>query len=290
VNIAFWMACAGKMLAASLPLDGVVETHPFAGGVLAFAQHMTGDSEKSLATARRAISKGFDDPWTLHAVAHSLYSLGRSQECALWLVKHRSRTAACSTFMKTHMEFHLGMCLLDLQDGRALEELLDGPLWGSLSATERTDYWAATGVLNILWKAALRGIEVHTSALHIKSSLEQLQAADVSKSKVFSLCILRWISPCTWLEKIKATGDEVFTAVAMAIHAAYKEQDWEACADALHPIVERLHELGASPEQREVIDEFVAVAIKTAGRPLEPHLKKLRRANVAWYDQLSGAS
>merc|ERR1711894_863266 len=101
----------------------------------------------------------------------------------------------------------------------------------------------------------------------------------------------------TWLDKIRGCGHEVFTAVAEAIQAAYIPSDrpsrsntpdsWVACANSLTPVAARLHELGASPEQREVLHEFVAIAFKGAGRPLDTWLAEHRRSNVAWYDQLT---
>ena len=185
VNIAFWMACTGKMLDAASLLDPHVEEQPFAGGILAFAQHMAGDSNLAEKTARQAIEKGFDDPWTLHAVAHSLYSLGRVEECAAWLQEHRAASKGCSTFMRTHMEFHLALAFIDLKDESSLSALIAGPLWGGLPEEEKKDYWAATGVLAVLWKAELRGLKVlgdSTIAAEVLRILE-VEGALVSKSQ-----------------------------------------------------------------------------------------------------------
>merc|ERR1719215_1713888 len=291
VNIAFWMACAGKMLAAGCLLGSVADTTPFAGGVLAFAQHMSGDSELAEKTARAAMEKGFDDPWTLHAVAHAMYSLGRSAECAEWLVQHRPKLTDCSTFMKTHFEFHLALCLVDLENGRGLAELLKGPLWGGLQPDEQQDYWAATGVLNALWKGELRGLVVEGAEGFAASALSRLTGADPMKSKVFSLCIFRWLGPdarSAWLDEIRRSGHDVFIAVADAVQVAHHGRgDWSTAAEALLPVADRLAELGASPEQREVIEEFVAVALAKAGHPLAGWLEKNRRPSVAWYDGLA---
>eukprot|EP00928_Gymnodinium_smaydae_P079414 TRINITY_DN63350_c0_g1_i1.p1 TRINITY_DN63350_c0_g1~~TRINITY_DN63350_c0_g1_i1.p1 ORF type:complete len:393 (+),score=48.75 TRINITY_DN63350_c0_g1_i1:178-1356(+) len=286
-NLAFWMACAGKMLQAGRILEGVVESKPFAGGILAFAQHMEGDSELAESIAKKAIAKGFDDPWTLHAVAHALYSMGKSQECQIWLAQHRDKTANCSVFMKTHMEFHMALCLIDMEEPIRVAELINGPMWGGLPQQDKDDYWAATGVLNALWKAELRGLDVGNAAQLAAGALEHLTAADVSKSKVFSLCILRWRLSPEWLSKINDVNHATFSAVASAVDMVYNQKDNASAAAALAPVVERLHELGASPEQREVIEEFVAVVLSKAGLSLEAWMKRNRRPVVAWYDKLS---
>ncbi|KAK3247558.1 hypothetical protein CYMTET_42946 [Cymbomonas tetramitiformis] len=293
VNIAFWMACAGKMLAAGGLLCEVVNSKPFAGGVLAFAQHMNGDSVSAEQTARRAIELGFKDPWTLHAVAHALYSLGRSAECAGWLRQHRPDVAECSTFMRTHMEFHLALCLLDVSDAAGIAELLNGPLWGALPPTERDDYWAATGVLAVLWKAELREVVVKGPSTLPEITLQHLTGADVTKSMVFSLCILRFkLKGGDWLARIlnaaEDTQNPVFAAVAKAVQAAYAGDGWAQAAALIAPFVERLSELGASPEQREVVEEFAVLTLKRGGYAAEIKrwLSKHHRAGVGFYDQL----
>merc|ERR1712216_52495 len=133
---------------------------------------------------------------------------------------------------------------------------------GTLQNSERDDYWAATGVLGSLWKAELRGIAVHGAQRHADRALEHLLTADPSKSMVFSLCILRWCKSDAWFDKILGsvgeTGDrEVFVAFARAVHQSYQRgNNMEVVADLLAPVFARTDELGASAEQREVIDEF----------------------------------
>lgn len=292
VNVAFWMACAGKMLEAGCLLGRDVARAPFAGGVLAFAQHMAGNSELAEATAREAIAAGFRDPWTLHAVAHCLYSLGRSAECAEWLRAHRAESKDCTVFMRTHMEFHLALCLLDVEDGPGFSALVDGPLWGDLPAEERKDYWAATGVLCALWKAELRGIGPPArTAQVVASALEALRGADPLKSKVFGLCVLR--HDASWLGVLQAADDDVLAAAATAVDAAYRGDGWVASAQRLAPVLGRLDELGASPEQREVLHEFAVQCCIRGGLPQETTstwLGQHRRPGIAFYDSIGTAS
>jgi hypothetical protein len=52
-----------KMLAAANNLKRVVAKKPYAGGILAFAQHLNGHSELAEKTAKAAIKRGYNDPW-----------------------------------------------------------------------------------------------------------------------------------------------------------------------------------------------------------------------------------
>lgn len=302
VNIAFWLACTGKMVNAAGILEDATESTPYAGGILAFAIHMAGASERAETVARNAIAKGFNDPWTIHAVAHSLYSLGRSDECAEWLRQHRSHVQDCSPFMTGHMEFHLGLCLCDLQDTDGLMNLIaNGPMWDTMSKSDREDYWNATGLLNLLWKAEIRGITLHAAKQRIEAlSILDSSGVQVAKSPVFSLCILRWSTGefrDRWEKEINQTENQVLAAVAQAVCAVYpggtevdiSSPQWKEAELHLAPIANVLVKLGASPEQREVIEEFVAIVAKRGvanSIDLREWSERNRRPKVAFYSTI----
>jgi hypothetical protein len=318
VNIAFWMACTEEMLHAGLLVESEIDTTPYAGGILAFCIHMAGDSTKAESIARTAINKGFDDPWTLHAVAHALYSLGRSQECAAWLIDHRSQVEQCSPFMRGHFEFHLGLVLIDMEDSAGLASLIQGPLWGSMALDMKEDYWNAAGLLNILWKAELRGVTSKlTLAQYTPQKREALQllensAADPARSCVFSLCILRWTTAGSFRERWKAalfsSSNQTLVAMARAVDIIYSNSSgennndyapsveqhvWVTAAKEIAPMAEHLDSLGASPEQREVIEEFVGIVGNrsqqdgsTSSIDLKSWDARNRRPNVPFYDSI----
>lgn len=302
VNVAFWMACTGKMLEAGERLASLTDTTPFAGGILSFAIHMSGDSTRAEKIARDAIQKGFDDPWTLHAVAHALYSLGRSKECAAWLTEHRRNVQGCSAFMKGHMEFHLALCLCDMEDSAGLTDLINGPMWSTMPKAEQEDYWNATGLLNLLWKAELRGMAVmaeiqRNEALSIVTSM----GGESTDSPVFSLCIFRWSTGVFregWKNALVHSDNHVLGVVAQAVEVIYangKEVDlssgaWKEAARILAPVTNQLEKLGASPEQREVIEDFVGVVGKRSEDinviDLASWDKRNRRPSVAFYEYI----
>jgi len=261
VSVAFWMVEPAKMLAAAELMLDAVEQQPFAGGVVSFAQHMGTDSATAEATARRAIAKGFDDVWTLHAVAHCMYHEGRLAECQEWCVASRPAAVACTTFMRTHLEFHLALCLIGLKNSEDLTMLVDGPLWGSLPSAERDDHWAAAGLLNVLWKAELHGVELQADT-RVQEALKHLESANVGKSMVFDLCIQRF-KGALWCDQILEIAEKnkqkEFAGFAKAVDAAYVKHDWTLAAQELAPVRADVVKLGASPEQRETIDDFVKV-------------------------------
>jgi hypothetical protein len=300
------MACSGKMLQAAENLP--VATTPFAGGVLAFAQYMNGNVDVAEATARKAILKGFKDPWTIHAVAHCLYSRGKSLECATFLDEYRSHIQTCkpSAFMKGHVEFHQALCYIDLQQESQLGNLINGPLWKGLSDFEQNDYWNAAGLLNVHWKAELRGMPRRDIST-IQQALEILQPTAIpGKSAVFSLCILRWSTQTfriEWKKKLEQSDNPVLVAMTRAIDMIYPGElvsfSEDACETAfkhLAPVANDLEKLGASPEQREVLEEFVGVAAKAAadknGGNVAIDMKQWAARNerpiVAVYDTILG--
>lgn len=296
VNIAFWMACSGSMLEAAKLLEDHIENTPFCGGVLSFAYHMSGDSIWAESIARTAIASGMDDPWTIHAVAHALTSQDSNEECADWLVLHRSKVEHCNTFMKGHMEFHLALSYIYLKDEAKLKNLIYGNLWGTMSEEMKSDYWNAAGLLNVLWKAEIRG--VISNVLHdeqysncINQALEKIESAfkgdaNASKSSVFSLCIFRFTSGSMrekWKKALILSEDnsdnttsssiKVLSSVAKAISILYhggNNDSHQKVLDPLRisgtkqlmePVAGKLSELGASPEQRETIHDFVQMIL-----------------------------
>ena len=268
------MACSEKMLNAGKDLPPV-DTIPYAGGVQAFCQHMNGQHTKAETTARKAIAAGYQDPWTLHAIAHSLYSQGRQEECIQFLDDHRTHIQACnlSAFMKGHLEFHQALCFIALKDSSRLENLINGPLWKDLSDSERNDYWNATGLLNVHWKAELNGLS-NIDKTTVDEALAILQpTASPSKSYVFALCILRWSKGDfrnEWKEQLLKCDSSVLKAMTEAVDLLYPDGtpnlNSAKCKSAQEILLsaeaasfDHLVKLGASPEQREVLDDFLRV-------------------------------
>ena len=320
VNIAFWMACSGDMLQAAKQLTPMVHKVPYAAGVLSFAMYMNSSSSSSAIqeaeqVARRAIDEGFQDLWTLHAVAHCLYAQGKSKECAMFLDGHRKfiQQSQPSAFMKGHMEFHQALCYIDMEDITALHSLIDGPLWKDLTEPEKQDYWNAAGVLNVQWKAELRGIAIHPSSIAEAMAII-MPTASPTKSSVFSLCILRWSRGRfrkEWKKGLLKSDNTVLRDFADAVDFVYPSTSdkhelpafsSEGCVQAVNeylaPNVDTLDQLGASPEQREVVEEFLIVAAKAAGKGKLPistiamssWTNRNYRPNVNFYESVLGLS
>ena len=143
---------------------------------------MQGDHEGAESTGMDAINAGFCDVWTVHAVAHAMFFQGRPRECLQWLETHDEVIKECGPFMRIHIAFHKALCFVDLEDANGLEMMLQGDLWASLSPEEKNDYWTAVSVLNILWKADLRGVKV--SFDYASQALQCLEDFSPKKSKV----------------------------------------------------------------------------------------------------------
>lgn len=128
------------------------------------------------------------------------------------------------------------------------------------------------GVLNVLWKAELNGVQVSAEVVkHFsKDALAHLEAADPSKSMVFSLCIQRFKGEA-WTQRALKAAEEAqhaeFAGFVRAVSAVYEKGDWAMAGFELQGVKATTERLGASPEQREVIDDFVKVVDARAKRP-----------------------
>eukprot|EP00927_Polykrikos_kofoidii_P047613 TRINITY_DN4186_c0_g1_i1.p1 TRINITY_DN4186_c0_g1~~TRINITY_DN4186_c0_g1_i1.p1 ORF type:complete len:400 (+),score=79.67 TRINITY_DN4186_c0_g1_i1:65-1264(+) len=295
-NVAFWLARPVEMLEVASKID---RSKPYAMGWYAFALHSNGRSAEAMEAATAGIAEGHDDPWALHAVAHALHSLGRPAEGVAWCDKHGTAYEGCSTFMMTHIWFHQALFFVDLGNAAGIDELCGGRLWGSLSTQQRRDYWAATGVIGVAWKSELYNITIGSPTTTAADEGAALAAEHaVNRSLVFSLCALRWrcrasaTAAAALLGEMRAVArtdaeTQVWVPTGEAIVAAYTEEDWEKAEAALPPM-ERLDELGGSEEQREVIHEFAALALRAAGKTeaLLTWLAGHRRDNITWYETL----
>jgi len=285
VDVAFWGSDSAGMFNASEKLQNKVKTHPYAGGVRAFAQHVVGDHKGAETTANSALDAGFCDPWTIHAVAHVMYAEGRLKECLDWLDQYKDISKFCGSFMRGHFAFHETLCFVDLEDVSGVEKMLQSTLWDGQSDSDRKDYWNATCVLNVLWKCHLRDMKAPYE--YVQKALASLDDFDASKSKVFSLCILRWNEDA--LRKILDVKNDALTAFAHAVHSAYYEENWQAAYEHLAPYADDIDILGASPEQREVVTEFVGTCLLKA----DANATYIRaiwneqyiRPNVKYYEQ-----
>ena len=139
--------------------------------------------------------------------------------------------------------------------------------------SERDDYWNATGLLNVHWKAELNGlctIDKNT----VDEALTILQpTASPSKSSVFSICILRWSKGHfrnEWKEELYKSDNSVLKAMTEAVDLLYPDGTPDLnsakCKSAQEILLsaeaasfDHLVKLGASPEQREVLDDFLRV-------------------------------
>ncbi|CAB9499585.1 Inherit from NOG: tetratricopeptide repeat domain 38 [Seminavis robusta] len=320
------------MLQLAQAVQELIENTPYAGGVLSFAMHMAGDSMAAEQVAQSAIRKGFDDPWTIHAVAHALSSQGRAHECALWLEQHRAKSSNCNAFMKGHMEFHLALCFIDTCDQAKLDTLIATNLWGTMSKDMKAEYWNAAALLNVLWKAEIHNVKLLSTQKSSDCIEEALQnvtdalsgAANKSKSLVFSLCIFRYTEGSQrdeWNKELiiispndESESDEtqkVLSALASAISIVYHHgggdandnDKWEKAAKLIAPVADKLETLGASPEQREVLEDFVGLVGMMEGNlnrkksknenentdgsiDLQAWYNRNQRPNVSFYERI----
>lgn len=200
--------------------------------------------------------------------------------------------------MFTHIWWHLALFFIDQEDKASLEDLLATTLWGDLRSDFKADYWSCTGILGLLWKVQLRGgaafEDFETTAL-LNEALEFALKFTSTSSQLYT--VVRLWATCVAnnatgtaeiLSAMKASVEstidlarraeleEVWLPFGDAVVAAYgPQQSYQQALALLAPILDRLHVLGGSSEQREVACEFAMDVLlrQKAKDSLEPMVK-----------------
>lgn len=204
--------------------------------------------------------------------------------------------------MFSHIWWHMGLFHVDTEDAGEVQQLLRTHLWDGLPEAFQADFWASTGLLGLLWKLELRcpekeealadrerywqegfrhaaqskGMETFSSPLYTLVVLRAAYRADPEGAEAFGLALLERMRSHAAATQDATRRDElqaVWVPVAETVHALYsdpcpKPEVVAAAQQRLQPVLDRLHVLGGSSEQREVVVEFVMVKVLLAARDL----------------------
>ena len=95
---------------------------PWFFGLWAFAYEENHRLDEAEACAHRALAITDDDPWAHHALLHVWDARADAVSARDWLTTHRKTWSQGNSFIRSHMDWHLALCALDLGDrDRALE-------------------------------------------------------------------------------------------------------------------------------------------------------------------------
>lgn len=244
----------------------------FVLGCYAFALEETGDLAAAEHVGRGAVEMEPSDVWGAHAVAHVMEEGGRAEEGIAWLGTVEPRLAGVGCFRR-HLFWHRALFHLRLHEVEAALALYDSRVWDEPSEDVRDIMNAAS----LLWRLQERGVPVgarrwealaelalnrigdHAWAfadLHYVLCLAAAGRVDAVQGMLASIRerMLRWS------DSQALVHSRVGFTAARAVAAAGLGAPAEQVQDILHPVRDRLRQLGGSHVQRDLLRRMGAGA------------------------------
>jgi tetratricopeptide (TPR) repeat protein len=258
---AFNLGDAAAMCAIA---EGILPAHsqtPQAWGMLAFAQEQCLDVEAAEDSARCALSMRRAEPWAHHAMAHALTTRSRVNEAIRFLETHSETWGDRSIFIREHNWWHLTLLYLDVGDHSRALATYDRELWNIWPEFAQEQIGAASA----LWRLELEGVDVGARwtavgdkiaergfehilpfhDIHFIYALAKAGKIGVAENFLHSLAHHALIArEPVWSEIAFPAAQGIF---------AYATGQYRRAEMLLLPVLGRLHRLGGSPAQRDVI-------------------------------------
>jgi tetratricopeptide (TPR) repeat protein len=265
-----------SMLRAALACLPAAADVAYLHGMLAFAYeecHLLGHAE---AAARHALSLQSREPWAQHALAHVMLTHGRIDEGTAFLESARAGWAGLTSFMDTHLWWHLA--LFYLSRGRFAQALAayDDHCW----ARERDFSQDQVGAVSLLARFECAGIDVgarwHDLGEHLAARRQDVTQPFLTLQYFYGLARTARPEAATLLAAIRAAPENapafsrtVWRDVALPLAeglAAYAAADHEAALRWIKPNLHRLSDIGGSHAQRDLFEQIVLDAMVRSGQ------------------------
>jgi tetratricopeptide (TPR) repeat protein len=233
---------------------------------LAFAFEETGDYAAAERTGRRAVEIDPSDVWGTHAVAHVLEMQGRRKEGIAWLAGLERSWEGKNNFVH-HLWWHRAMFHLELRETDAVLELYDTrfrDLASPLVQAMPDLYIDVQNAASMLFRLERQGVDVGD---------RWNELADKAQARIGD-CFSAFTLP-HWMMALAATGrhgaadlmlkslqedsNRVVREVALPVCEAvlaHRHGEHERAVLGMAPVLERLHELGGSHAQRDVLHQL----------------------------------
>lgn len=307
--VAFVLGDYKAMLQAARICEGECQQTPLFYGLLSFALEQNGEGGLAEVAARRALELDGSDVWAQHCLAHTLYFGGRHEEGTAFLEAHARDWDECMSFMYTHNYFHLAIAHLALGHWCAVERIFDEHVWPleepvpiddgrAFQRTDRSDVQDQLGALGLLLKFELR------RGMYSDDNPLASRWPNVLQHVVLPVRVLDPLHDVLVVHALVRLGrlDEADTAVNTTMHEYVEEQqdaarrndlavqwlgyargvlaagrgDWGTASDLMMQALSRHGgaAMGGSNEQREVLHEFLLLALQKSGQLDEYHVYK----------------
>lgn len=258
---AFNLGDAATMCAVAEAILPAHSQTPQAWGMLAFAQEQCLDVEAAEDSALCALSMRRAEPWAHHAMVHALTTRSRVTEATRLMETHSETWGDRSIFIREHNWWHLALLYLDAGDHKRALAVYDRELWGIWPEFAQEQI----GAVSALWRLELEGVDVgarwtpvaekiaergfeHILSFHDLHFVYALaKAGRIGLAETF----LHSLAHHALVAREPAWSEVAFpTAQGLFAHATGQHRRAEML---LLPVLGKLHRLGGSHAQRDVI-------------------------------------
>lgn len=258
--LAFNQGDAAAMLEVA---KAVMPAHPETAGawsMLAFAHEQNNAIGVAEEAAYRALEINAQDPWAHHAIAHVMETRGKVDDGIAFLTKHAPGWADRSIFVREHNYWHLALFHIDRAEHARALEIFDKHLWGEWREFAQEQI----GAISALWRLEMRGADVGARFEPVvKKVIERWHEHILPFNDLHFIYALarggRARQAQEFLASMKRHGAQDVTGVweSVAIPCAegliaYAEGRFADAAEAIGPVLRRLHLVGGSHAQRDV--------------------------------------
>ncbi len=230
---------------------------------LAFSLEETGDYAAAERAGRRAVELDPTDVWGTHAVAHVLEMQGRREEGVAWLARFERHWEGKNNFVH-HLWWHRAMFHLELRDTGAVLELYDKRFRNLASPLVQAMpdlYIDVQNAASMLFRLERQGVDVgarwNELADKAQTRIGDCQSAFTLPHWMMALAAAgRDGAAGVMLTCIRENQSKVVREVALPVCEAvlaHRRGEHERAVLRMAPVLERLHELGGSHVQRDVL-------------------------------------
>jgi len=249
---------------------------PYLHGMLAFAYEQCHLLDKAEQAARAALDLRRREPWAQHALAHVMLTQGRIDEGAVFLESIQDTWTDLTSFMDTHLWWHLALFYLSQGRVEAALAAYDDHCW----ARERDFSQDQIGAVSLLARFEFAGIDVGTRwadlGVYLAARDADIVQPFLSLQYLYGLARAGRPEASNLLAAIRAAGiaapavsrdawREIGIPVAEGL-AAHAAGDHEAALRFIEPALGRLAAIGGSHAQRDLFEQIVLDALIKSGR------------------------
>jgi tetratricopeptide (TPR) repeat protein len=279
----FWTGRAADMRASLERVaprwSNALPAYPTLLSCLAFALEETGDYASAERAGRRAVELDPADVWGTHAVAHVLEMQGRREEGIGWLAGLERHWEGKNNFVH-HLWWHRAMFHLELRETDAVLELYDKRfrnLASPLLAAMPDFYIDVQNAASMLFRLERQGMDVGARwselANKAQARIGDCQSAFTLPHWMMALAATKRDSAAQMmLSALRENANGVVREVAFPVCEAvlaHRRGDYARAVLCMASVLDRLHELGGSHAQRDVLHQLYFDACLKSQRSAE---------------------